>query len=407
MPKSLTKTLILFCFLLGMDRSIAQQSDTLKFIFFGNSITLTNDLPGLFEDMANSAGKEVSITNACIGGNLLDHLLENPLAVAKIDNEEWDFVILQLTPEFFTGGLQDSKIAVEEFVELIKENHSCTEIVFMMPWIYSDNIPSKIQSVQLETLIYADEFNARVNPAGLLWNIVASDHPEIEFYTDLIHPTYIGSYLAACGLYATIYKENLSNINYLGQLTFENAMLCQNTATTIVLDDLALWNLVYIAHFDPRIKNEVVKFENVTSNARYYQWDFGDATTSILENPVHAYADTGKYDVQLIIKSDSCFLQSDTLSKTLEITNISASINDIVFKPNPFIEYLELDLKQEYKEVTIDIIDMHSKNVFNRKYSSTNSIVLYLDFLASGSYFLIIQLVDDRTSILTKKIIKI
>jgi gliding motility-associated-like protein len=50
-----------------------------------------------------------------------------------------------------------------------------------------------------------------------------------------------------------------------------------------------------------------VDFENSSTNAITYLWDFGDGTTSADEEPVHIYSDTGTYTVTLIaINSGSC-----------------------------------------------------------------------------------------------------
>ncbi|MDX1954301.1 MAG: PKD domain-containing protein [Chitinophagaceae bacterium] len=60
-----------------------------------------------------------------------------------------------------------------------------------------------------------------------------------------------------------------------------------------------------------------VKF---TNNSTYYYaqtWDFGDGTTSTVQNPTHYYSTPGTYQVRLIIQSaGTCF---DTLFKTVQL----------------------------------------------------------------------------------------
>ncbi|MCW3102574.1 MAG: hypothetical protein JWO09_1014 [Bacteroidetes bacterium] len=43
-----------------------------------------------------------------------------------------------------------------------------------------------------------------------------------------------------------------------------------------------------------------VSFLNESTNAASYLWDFGDGSTSTLQDPVHVYADSGSYNVTLI-----------------------------------------------------------------------------------------------------------
>lgn len=45
-------------------------------------------------------------------------------------------------------------------------------------------------------------------------------------------------------------------------------------------------------------------FDNTTSNGDSYLWDFGDGTTSTLENPVHTFPSQGFYDVCLTVFHD-------------------------------------------------------------------------------------------------------
>jgi PKD repeat protein len=43
-----------------------------------------------------------------------------------------------------------------------------------------------------------------------------------------------------------------------------------------------------------------------------WAWDFGDGTTSTEQNPVHTYAERGRYDVQLTVTDDGLATGSKT-----------------------------------------------------------------------------------------------
>jgi PKD repeat protein len=47
-----------------------------------------------------------------------------------------------------------------------------------------------------------------------------------------------------------------------------------------------------------------VSFENLSKNARRYTWDFGDGSTSSVENPVHRYTAPGLYSIRLRVEND-------------------------------------------------------------------------------------------------------
>lgn len=52
--------------------------------------------------------------------------------------------------------------------------------------------------------------------------------------------------------------------------------------------------------------NASVQFQNTSTNATSYLWDFGDGTTSNDPNPVHTYTVSGNFTILLSATSDSC-----------------------------------------------------------------------------------------------------
>jgi beta propeller repeat protein len=59
-----------------------------------------------------------------------------------------------------------------------------------------------------------------------------------------------------------------------------------------------------------------VKFADKSKDAYYWYWDFGDKTTSKLQNPTHKYTKAGKYTVTLKVKNA---VGSNTAKKTCYI----------------------------------------------------------------------------------------
>ena len=59
---------------------------------------------------------------------------------------------------------------------------------------------------------------------------------------------------------------------------------------------------------------ETVQFTNASENANFYQWDFGDGSSSILENPTHEYDSEGTYKVILTAIGDE---DSNTASREI------------------------------------------------------------------------------------------
>ncbi len=70
------------------------------------------------------------------------------------------------------------------------------------------------------------------------------------------------------------------------------------------------------ASFTADVSGATATFENTSTSANTYLWDFGDGNTSTEENPQHTYAEDGTYTVTLIA-ANSC--GADTFTQTITI----------------------------------------------------------------------------------------
>jgi gliding motility-associated-like protein len=61
-----------------------------------------------------------------------------------------------------------------------------------------------------------------------------------------------------------------------------------------------------------------VTFTNLGSGANAWEWDFGDGTKSVVQNPVHLYSDTGTFTVKLIANNNGC-VESMTIPRYITI----------------------------------------------------------------------------------------
>ncbi len=76
--------------------------------------------------------------------------------------------------------------------------------------------------------------------------------------------------------------------------------------------------------------NELVSYLDESTNTQDWYWDFGDGSTSIMEDPFHTYSDVGDYTVMLVTTSpDGCL---DTTYKDLTVSE--GLIIPNVFTPN-------------------------------------------------------------------------
>ncbi|MBI1837122.1 MAG: M4 family metallopeptidase [Flavobacteriia bacterium] len=66
-----------------------------------------------------------------------------------------------------------------------------------------------------------------------------------------------------------------------------------------------------------------ITFNNISTNGNSYIWDFGDGSSSTLENPTHTYTNQGTYNVMLIVSGTGDCNTTDTtfIPNYLNITN--------------------------------------------------------------------------------------
>ena len=113
-------------------------------------------------------------------------------------------------------------------------------------------------------------------------------------------------------------------------LTVTSSDGCDSTLckTVIVADPVANFtsDVQYVA-----CPSDSISFTDASVNAVSWLWSFGDGNTSTSQNPIHSYAATGFYDVQLIVTSASgC---QDTLLQPTFI-EVGGPVGDFRFTPN-------------------------------------------------------------------------
>lgn len=111
----------------------------------------------------------------------------------------------------------------------------------------------------------------------------------------------------------------------------------QNGCTDTLVDSAAIDIQEVIAGFIPSATSAscpplLVNFTDTSQfNIVSWEWDFGDGTGSVLQNPSHVFATAGSYDITLIVENnDGC---RDTLFEQALI-NIAGPNGSFVFEPD-------------------------------------------------------------------------
>ncbi|MFA5781556.1 MAG: PKD domain-containing protein [Bacteroidales bacterium] len=100
---------------------------------------------------------------------------------------------------------------------------------------------------------------------------------------------------------------------------FDTMNNCSNQfCNNIYIDSAFYINADFSFSLDPiaNIPNAFIFYDNSNGNITSWLWDFGDGTTSTLQNPYHLFPDSGIYNVCLTILNNFC---SGTICHTITV----------------------------------------------------------------------------------------
>jgi gliding motility-associated-like protein len=153
---------------------------------------------------------------------------------------------------------------------------------------------------------------------------------------------------------------NEEGITYPIQLIVTSDLGCTDD-TTVFMQINAYPQVVAEFSYFPNtvLFGEDIYFENLSTNATSWQWDFGDGVNSIEESPAHSYLTIGTYSIILIASNE--FGCNDTISYQLEVSS-----ETLLFVPNTFTpDGDEFNQNWVVQISEIDIYDF-SITLFNR-----------------------------------------
>ena len=108
--------------------------------------------------------------------------------------------------------------------------------VFFMSWAYADKPEMTVQLAEAYTQAGNDN-GALVIPAGLAFAKALQRNPPLSLHiADKRHPTLAGTYLAACTVYASIFKKSPVGLKYTAGLDETTAKMLQTVAWETVQD---------------------------------------------------------------------------------------------------------------------------------------------------------------------------
>ncbi|MFT4761492.1 MAG: hypothetical protein ACI9XO_004059 [Paraglaciecola sp.] len=355
---TLTLTLILSVFML-------KAQTTKKVLFLGNSYTYYSDMPDIVEQLALSNGDTLIHDRNTPGGHKLIEHAVSALSINKIQSEDWDHVVLQdhsLRPayhylEFYKGA--------EQLIQLINEDAPClNKTIFYMTWGRENNgsYPYN-EHQQLTTDGYntmANILDTEVSPVGAAWKKVRDDNDFVDLYDpDGSHPSYAGSYLAACVFYATIFDKSPVGLTFTGSLTSANAAYLQEKAFEAYNEYVTL-NLIHTGTledtvadvFRAKLNNSASELNSlIANNTLNTTFDFAyigySSQSNINTNLKYIIYQNGNQvinslaPISMTVEINECVNQTSTYPLNIDLFDVAAGIFnvDILLNGNLIADY--------------------------------------------------------------------
>lgn len=165
---------------------------TTRVLFLGNSLTYTNDLPKLVEALAQLGGV-TTLRTAVLARpdySLEDHWNEG-VASQWLKNDRWEYVVMQQGSSALPQSQVYLRAWTETFAPLVR--NAGAKPVLLMVWPSQDRL-FDFPNVQTSYRNAASAVNGLFAPGGDAW-VAYGDFNRL--YSDGLHPTIFGSYLAA------------------------------------------------------------------------------------------------------------------------------------------------------------------------------------------------------------------
>lgn len=405
--------LALLTFVILTGASTAQ--DSVSVLFIGNSYTGVNGLPSLVNDVTVSLGDILTFDSNTPGGQTLELHAANPVNYTKINSQPWDFVVLQAQsqePSFSDAQVNSQTLPYAiQLADSIYANNFCSRPLFYMTWGRENGDPqwqpistfdgmnARLRNAYMR---FADSVGGSVSPVGSAWKYIRDTYPSINLYAgDGSHPSYEGSYLAACTFYASMFRKSPVGAPFIGGLDPVTAERLQTAAALTVLDSLEQWNLFPVSEYvqsdfegNHILGTNDVAFTNLSTGAQSYLWDFGDGNTSTDENPTHTYATFCNPCNVTLIAISPC--DTDTLNQDIGYIGLTESDLDTEIAT---LGDGHFEITVNSRIIGFNVLDASGKILKPRLELSDTVADLDLSELTSGVYFVSITTEKGQSTV--------
>lgn len=226
-----------------------------RVLFVGNSLTYFNDMPQLFAGIANDKGYRVEVDSYTVGGTGLAEMLAAGELIRRLDEERWDYLVLQPGTGESSGGSISTDSTASVVRQLVEALHAVNPEAKVCLYEISNGVTPGDGSGDYDYYLYTQQrildtvtkiarlAGVPLAPAGECFREHYANHHDLMLHSVFndIHPNLAGSYLVACAIFETLYEVPVAPCGYYGELDAEQAEYLQQIADTVVLPNRERW----------------------------------------------------------------------------------------------------------------------------------------------------------------------
>ncbi len=172
--------------------------------------------------------------------------------------------------------------------------------------------------------------------------------------------------------------------------SYYNLSLGRFASATIVIQPVE-------AQFTLSSSENTITLSNNSTGATQWLWDFGDGSTSTMNEPTHIYSLPGTYTITLIA-SDNCQSDTTTTTVTLDFTGTNDFIQEsgLAISPNPADDYAVLTAQKPLRDAKIIVFDAYAKKILETTWKTNQTkIQIPIGQLPKGIYYVQIQTISQ------------
>ncbi|MBK8369352.1 MAG: PKD domain-containing protein [Bacteroidetes bacterium] len=323
-----------------------------------------------------------------------DSLTKNLLPIAQFSADSLNYCD-QATVTFSNTSV-DSDTYLWDFGDGATSTNTLATHTYTAPGLYEVSLTATDANSSIDSVLVKSQYIRVYQTPSSTINVVGNN-PMCAGTTITLSATSNANYLwsnssTSQSIYvnsAGIYSATVSNID------FPQCYAESNTVTVSILPAPQ-------ASYTATDNGLIVQFNNLSSNANTYLWNFGDGNTSIAPSPQHTYGSNNLYNTYLIAYntcgSDTSYLDIDLLF----VSNGEViKVDRFKIFPNPSQNFFNISLN-DLNEGNIEcvLMDAQGKIVLQNTLESLHQNVYKVDVseLANGSYYLVIKTKSGKTS---------